>query len=394
VSYTLRGRVDSRLAALLPVLLGAAVLAAALHRWWPIELTALMLGIGILLDVEVYDRVLDYQPGWLALPLGALELGLLMAIVLLAGIDAPVWPAIALFGAAWLVAQILGHVGYPLLRLSYADDGGELGRGGLAAAALASAALVASGGFAYAQRPPVVHLAAGVHRGPLVITRREILEGRPGAVVRGGIVVRANNVTIRNVTVVGGENGITVEGYRGVKLEHVAVSGAKLDGIHVRRSAVTIENCTVDALGNRYGQAIDVSFTSDVGTTMISGCTVVGGMEGIVVHSSNVMLMHNTVSRTMLNAISMTEMSMGMVERNEVRDARGVGIACNDHSMCMVAHNVVVDTRRGDAGGDLWHAGYGLLASYNSEVELSDNELTGNPHPVGAVLGSTLIPHK
>ena len=38
-----------------------------------------------------------------------------------------------------------------------------------------------------------------------------MLVGEPGAVVRGGIVVRANEVTIRHVTVVGGENGIDVE---------------------------------------------------------------------------------------------------------------------------------------------------------------------------------------
>jgi Right handed beta helix region len=387
MSYTLRGRVDSRLGALLPVLLAAMILAAALQRWWPIELTALMLGIGLVLDIQVYDRLLDYQPGWLAFPLGALELGLLMAVVRLAGIDAPIWPALGLFGAAWFIAQVLGHAGYPLLRLSYSDDGGELGRGGLAAAAAASVALVASGGFAYAHRPPVVYLAAGVHRGPLVITRREILNGRPGAVVRGGIVVRADDVTIRDVTVVGGENGITVDGYRGVKLERVTVSGAKLDGIHVRRAAVTIKDCTVDALGNPYGQGIDVSYTLDKGTTMISGCTVVGGMEGIVVHVSNAMLMHNTVSRTTQNGIAMTEMSMGMVERNQVREARGIGIWCNDHSICMVERNVVVDMRR-DESGDLWHTGFGLLTSYNSEAEIKDNELGANPHPLGTVLNS------
>src|SRR5207248_9008680 len=66
VSYTLRGRVDSRLAALLPVLLVACALAAALHRWWPVELVALMGGVGLALDVELYDRVVEYQPGWLA----------------------------------------------------------------------------------------------------------------------------------------------------------------------------------------------------------------------------------------------------------------------------------------------------------------------------------------
>lgn len=390
MSYTLRGRVDSRLAALLPVLLAALILAAALHRWWPVELTALMAGVGLALDVELYDRVLPYQPGWVSLPLGLLELGILLAIVRLVGIAAPLWPALALFGGAWLTAQVLGHAGYPLLRLSYADDGGELGRAGIAAAALAGAALVASGGFAYAQRPPVVHLAAGVHRGPLVIDRREILEGAPGAIVRGGIFIRANDVTVRDVAVVGGENGIDVDGVHGVKLERVSVSGAQLDGIHVRRAAVRISDCSVDSLGNPYGQGIDISYTFDKQGSSVMGCTVVGGLEGIVVHFSNAMLSHNTVSRTTLHAIAMTEMSMGMVDHNQVRGARGVGIYCNDHSMCMVEKNVVIDTLRDDAGGDLWRAGFGVLSSYSSEVELKDNALAANPRPTGAMLDSTL----
>jgi len=394
VSYTLRGRVDSRLAALLPVLLAAVILAAGLHRWWPIVLTALMAGVGLALDVEVYDRLLDYQPGWLAVPLGLLELALLMGIVRLAGIDAPFWPAVALFGGAWLFAQVLGHAGYPLLRLSYGDEGGELGRAGVAAAAVAGAVLVSSGGFAYAQRPPVVHLKAGVHRGPLVIARREILQGEPGAIVRGGIVVRHDDVTIRDVAVIGGENGIEIDDVHNVKLERVSVSGAKLDGIHVRRAAVQISDCSIDSLGNPYGQGIDISYTFDKEDSTVMGCTVVGGLEGIVVHFSNAMLMHNTVSRTTLHGIAMTEMSMGMVERNQVRDARGVGIFCNDHSMCMVERNVVVDTKRDDAGGDLWRAGFGVLASYSSEAELKDNALSANPRPAAAVLDSKLKLHR
>ena len=71
MSYTLRGRIESRLVATLPPLL----VALAIHRWWAIELVALMLAVGLALDVCVYDRLLAYQPGWLALPLGALELG-------------------------------------------------------------------------------------------------------------------------------------------------------------------------------------------------------------------------------------------------------------------------------------------------------------------------------
>ena len=83
-----------------------------------------------------------------------------MGLVRLAAIDVPLWPALALFGAAWLIAQLLGHAAYPLLRLGYAADGGELGRAGLAAAAAAVTVLVASAGFAYSHRPPVVRLAA------------------------------------------------------------------------------------------------------------------------------------------------------------------------------------------------------------------------------------------
>ena len=62
-SYTLRGRIESRLAALLPVVAAACVLAAAEHRWWPVEAVGLMLGAGPALDLQAYDRLLRYQPG-------------------------------------------------------------------------------------------------------------------------------------------------------------------------------------------------------------------------------------------------------------------------------------------------------------------------------------------
>ncbi len=392
MSYTLRGRLESRLAALLPVLAAACLLTVALHRWWPIELAALMAAVGLALDSQLYHRVLDYQPGWLALPLGLLELGALLALMRLAGIRAPLVPALGLYAAAWVVAQLLAHAGFPLLRLGYAEDGGELGRTGLAAAAAVAATVAAAGAVAYAQRPPTVHLAAGVHQGPLVITRREVLVGRPGAIVRGGIVVRARGVTIRDVAVVGGQNGIEVDGVDGVTLERVSISGVAFDGIHVRRAAVTIRDCTIDMLESPYGQGIDISYTFDKKPSSVMGCTVIGGQEGIVTHFTTAMIVGNRVSRTQLRAISMTEMSMGMIEHNEVHDALGVGIFCNDHSMCMVERNTVVDTRSDAASGNLWRLGFGVLASYSSEAELKDNSLGTNPRPAGAVLDSQLRP--
>ena len=80
MSYTLRGRLESRLAAALVPLVFACAIAALLPAWWPILVVALMLGLGLLLDVFLLDTI-DYQPGWFALPLGLLELGILMALV-------------------------------------------------------------------------------------------------------------------------------------------------------------------------------------------------------------------------------------------------------------------------------------------------------------------------
>ena len=57
----------------------------------------------------------------------------------------------------------------------------------------------------------------------------------------------------------------------------------------------------------------------------------------------------------------------------------------------MIERNVVVGTRPDDASGDLWRAGFGVLASYGSEAELEENSLGTNPRPTGAVLDSRLV---
>ncbi|HEX5173522.1 MAG TPA: right-handed parallel beta-helix repeat-containing protein [Gaiellaceae bacterium] len=390
MSYTLRGRIESRLAALAPVLVGALLLAGVLHRWWPVELVAVMAAVGVALDVEIWHRLLTYQPAWAAVPIGAAELAGVLAIVYGFGLHAPLWPALALFGAGWLAGVILGQAGFPVLRLGYAEDGGELGRvGGVAAAGL-MLALAGSAATYVVRLPPVVHLSAGVHQGPLVITKREVLQGEPGAVVRGGIVVAHDDVEIKDVTVVGGRNGITVDGARGTVLDGVTVQGARLDGIHVRSAGVVIRNCTVDMLGNRIGQGIDISFNMGEGMSMVERCTIVGGMVGITTHSSMSDIVGNRVSRTTGQAIQVAEMSMGSVSDNEVRDALGVGLNCDDQSMCMFDHNTVVGTRPDRASGDPTRRGYAVLASFRSEADLWRNRLAANPVAAGAVTSSTL----
>ena len=129
-----------------------------------------------------------------------------------------------------------------------------------AAAPLALAGVL---GIAWLTLPPVVRLPAGTHEGPLVLDRPQRLVGEDGAIVRGGIVIRSDDVSVRNVTVLGGENGIDVDFADDIVLDGVRVLGSTMDGIHVRRSHVTIRDCDVASLASEYGQGIDISFSFD-----------------------------------------------------------------------------------------------------------------------------------
>ena len=100
---------------------------------------------------------------------------------------------------------------FPRLRLEYARRRRRARpRGALTAVAVGgrrrSAASARLRG-APADRPPARH-----HPGPARDPPRA--DARRTAIVRGGILIRAGHVTLRNVTVVGGENGIDVRDAR------------------------------------------------------------------------------------------------------------------------------------------------------------------------------------
>jgi parallel beta helix pectate lyase-like protein len=387
MSYTLRGRLESRLAALaLP-----ALVAAAVHEWWAIELAGVMAVVALALDL-LYHRALAYQPGWAAVPLGLLELGAVLVAARTLGIAAPLRSALLFYAGAWLWAQVLAHAVLPFWRWSWPEDGGELGaRTTGVAALLLTLPFAGAGGVYWHDLPPTVHLSAGVHQGPLYVDRRERLVGDPGAVVRGGIVVRHRDVTISHVKVIGGEYGISVLGVRNVTLDHVSVVRASLDGIHIRHASVQVKHCNVDMRGVPEGQGIDVSYGLIQGMNVVDHCTVVGGRDGIVMHGSMGMLTHNDVTATAMTGISMVEMSMGEVAHNTVWRARGIGILCGDHSMCDIAKNHVVATQRDDAGGNKMRAGIGLEVEFESEADLwRNNVLRGNPRALGVFLGAEI----
>ena len=373
MSYTLRGRLESRLAAALLPFLAACALAAGLGEWWPLQLAGTMIAVGLILDVTLYHRLLPYQPGWASLPLGLLELGATMALALRLDVEAPFRLALAFFGGSWLLAQIFAHAGFPLLHLSWGDDGGELGRGGLALSAAAPVAALAVLGVAWLAQPPTISIR-GTIEGPLVLDRSQILVGEPGTVVRGGILILADDVTVRDVAVFGGEIGIEVRESEDVVLERVHVAAATLDGINARQSSLEIHDCSIDTPPVDGAQGIDISFASDLPPSLVEGCEVRGGSEGIVSHMAMVTMRENHVSGTALRGIAVTEMSMGSVERNIVEDATGVGIFCSDYSHCEISENSVSGTRD-DGSGNPTRAGFGIVSYFGAVATLEHNQL-------------------
>ena len=381
MSYTLRGRIESRLASALPAL----VLALALHRWWAIELVALMLAIGLALDVTVYHRAFAYQPGWFALPLGALELLLVYSGVRWLGIAAPLRLALLLFGVAWLSAFVIGHAVFPRLRLEYAESGGEVGRFGVLTSAAVALTVLGGLGADYAVQPPTVHLH-GTVQGPLVIRHAQTLVG---GVVKGGIRIRADHVTLRHVTVVGGADGIDIEHADHVMLDHVRVIGTTLTGIRAYDSSVMIDDCTVASPAGPLVSGVLISYSIGRPMSMVTGCTITGTREGIATHSAMVDVMHNHVVDTSERGILLGEMSMDKASHNEVVGAKGIGIICMDHSMCEIEHNTVAGTKI-DGNQDPTRRGVAIQAYYYAEAQVHHNTVVESPGGVRAFDNSTI----
>ena len=381
MSYTLTGRLQSRLAATAPALL----VALALHRWWAIELVALMLAVGVALDVLVYHRLLAYQPAWAALPLGALELGLLYPLMRVLAIPAPLQGALLLYALAWLTAQLLGHAVLPWLRLEYGESGGELGRSGTLLAAAVGVTVLGGLGGAYAVRPPTVHLH-GTVQGPLVIRHAQTLVG---GVVRGGIRIRADHVTLRNVTILGGEYGVDVEHAQHVVLDHVRVLHFTLDGIRALDAGVMVDHCTVTTPGGPLTTGVLISYSLGRPMSMVSKCTIVGVREGIATHSSMVDVMDNHVIGTKVRGISLAEMSMDMASGNQVESAKGIAIACMDRSMCEIEHNTIVGATV-DGEGDPSRHGVAIESYFYAEAKVRHNTVIASPGGVRALVGSTI----
>ena len=107
----------------------------------------------------------------------------------------------------------------------------------------------------------------------------------------------------------------------------------------------------------------------------VTGCTVTGGDEGIVVHYTMADIHDNRVTDTGRRGIVMTEMSMGDVVANDVVAATGTGVYCGDYSECHIEDNTIVGPEDS------------ILANYGASARVRDNTVDGH---VRAIVNSEL----
>jgi hypothetical protein len=279
------------------------------------------------------------------------------------------------------ICVIVGYFG-----LGFARRAWPLSRrlGAVPAAATVAVLIAAPVAGAWATRTPTVVLPAGVHQGPLVLDEKQALVGEPGAVVRGGLLITADGVTVRDVTVIGGRHGIEVDGAKNVLLEDVHVRGVRMDGISVRRSNVRIRDCSVANFRGDYGQGIDISFAADLPPSVVENCELEGGQEGIFIDSVNALVRENRVRDATLRGITVTEMSMATVERNDVERSLGIGIFCSDYSHCEIHGNRIRETLRDHSSSDSMRTGYAIVSHYWAHATLRENEVSGSPAGIGS----------
>jgi nitrous oxidase accessory protein len=179
-----------------------------------------------------------------------------------------------------------------------------------------------------------LRVEAGVHRGPLVISRRLTLLGDPGAIIDGAgkgsaITVRADSVELRGLTIRGGGTSLNSDD-AAIKLERCA-------GCRV------IDNRIIDALHGIY--------LLESRDAVLAGNDITGNPRLVEARRGNGIHLFNSVSNR--------------IERNHVRATRD-GIYFS-----FATHSTVIDN-------DVEHTRYGLHYMYSDDNRFEKNRFRRN----------------
>jgi hypothetical protein len=231
-------------------------------------------------------------------------------------------------------------------------------------------------------------LAPGTHRG-VVVDRRMTLRADAGAIVEGPVEIDASGVRVEGLVVRGGSSGFIVRAADDVVLDHVDVASTELHGIEVVDAAAHIRSCSITGLTSPHAQGIEVRSSGARAHTVIDGCRIDGGQEGVITHVSWVEIRDNEVTGTTMRGIAVSEMSEGIIERNRVHDARGNAIYCGDMSHCEIRENEV-RAMSATPGGPRMASGQAVVGWYYSTLRLRGNDVAVSATPAVDVYSGSI----
>ncbi|HZU11689.1 MAG TPA: CRTAC1 family protein [Chloroflexota bacterium] len=122
------GRVQTRLAALLPALLLAIALTWITGDQRYLTMLVTMTLVALDLDILLYPHLITYQPRWLTYLLGLAEFFIILAVVRWLAGTLPLGSIIAFYAASWIAGYLTVHTILPTLDPMWAEHGGEIGR--------------------------------------------------------------------------------------------------------------------------------------------------------------------------------------------------------------------------------------------------------------------------
>ncbi|MEE9297587.1 MAG: right-handed parallel beta-helix repeat-containing protein [Acidimicrobiia bacterium] len=244
-----------------------------------------------------------------------------------------------------------------------------------------------------------LHVPAGRYEGPIVIDKPLTIVGEPGTLIAGSpgepavSIRRTHDVTLRGITIEGGESGIYVLGSLGVVIDDVEVRAAEWHGIFAHDAEIEVTDCLVSGLRAARPQGIEIINSDRRPPSRIAGCRIEGPVfEGIVSHVSHVTFENNEVVGSSPRGIVVTEMSAGRIQGNRVSEAEGAAYFCGDQSVCSVVDNSAEHVAAVDPAYTSG-MGHGLVVHFNSVAYVNSLQVEGaDGEGVVSMLGSTLSP--
>lgn len=240
--------------------------------------------------------------------------------------------------------------------------------------------------LAAAPEGAVVLLEAGTYRESLEIDRPVSLEGRDGEAVIAGrpddpavSVFGTRGVTIRGLTITGGEVGVLVRESEDVLIEDNRIEGNRWRGVRVVLGSARIVDNEVSGTAGAYGKGIHVANSMSRPPTVIAGNLVEGNAgEGIVTNLARVEIRANTVRDNGVG-ISVAEMSMASVLDSTVAGNDGPAIAVIDMSSAELEGNQVAGE---------------VSLQFHAQARLLANRISADGCPISTANESAVFLHR